>query len=289
MCFDLENVRPATPGRLRSEVDSGLIVVAIARPHPIATGAHARELSSCLDAEEKARHGAFRFARDQQVYLAAHGLMRAMLSECTGVPPRALSIGKDRWGRPELLGPAKAGEVHFSLSHTQGLVACAVSRWAEVGIDVEATARADLDVLSFAGVFTAEERRRMESIPPSARAKEFFSSWTLKEAYSKARGLGLHLSFMDFAFRFVDGQAPQIEFPGSVADDARRWSFWLDAVAPGHVLALASGRPRPQAVVRYAWEARELSDAARFYPMGCETGQEAARRFSTVPTPDRAL
>ena len=264
--LDHDQAGLAAAGRLRSQVESGRIVLAVARPGLVITGVHEHRLASWLDAQERARHRAFRFARDQQLYLAAHGLMRALLSECTGIPPEALSIEKDRWGKPQLVGPAKeGGPIHFSLSHTHGLVACAACRWSQVGIDVEETTRADLDVLALSGVLTASERRRLESMPPAARAKEFVSSWTLKEAYSKARGLGLRLSFADFGFRLADGRAPQIEFEDGIADDPRRWCFSLDAVGTEHVLALASGRPGPQAVEHYAWEADEADGVARFY------------------------
>lgn len=246
--------RPAAPaGLLKSQVDSGGIVVAVARPDPVATGASARDLSSWLDAREQAQHAAFYFARDRKIYLAAHALMRAVLSECIGLPPRDLLIRKDRWGRPVWQGSDGAHKIHFSLSHTHGLVACAVCGWPEVGLDVEPLDRADVDTLALAGTFAVQERHSIESAAPHTRAATFFSYWTLKEAYSKARGLGLNLPFADFAFRKVNGRQPQIEFLSDSADDPRRWSFWLNMVGPSHVLALASGRPRPQRVIRYAW------------------------------------
>lgn len=244
-------------------------MVAVARPDPVATGANAHDLSSWLDAREQAQHAAFYFDRDRRIYLAAHALMRAVLSECIGLPPQALVILKDRWGRPAWQGSDGAHKIHFSLSHTHGLVACAVCGWAEVGIDVEALDRADVDTQALAGTFAANERRCIESAAPHARAETFFSYWTLKEAYSKARGLGLNLPFVDFAFQKVNGRQPQIEFLSNSADDPTRWSFWLNmvGVGPSHVLALASGRPRPQRVIRYAWYPCGPPRAGRFHAM----------------------
>jgi len=250
---------------LKAHVDAGGIVVAVARPDPIASGPQARELLTWLDAQERAQHDAFHFSRDQRIYLVAHGLVRAMLAACTGAPPPTLQIRKDRWGRPTLQGSYGASDLHFSLSHTRGLVACATCRWLEIGIDVEGLDRAASEALPLAGLFTADEIRRIESSAPPARAKCFFSHWTLKEAYAKARGLGLHLPFTDFAFQQVDVRQPRIEFASPAADDSTRWNFWLEAVAPSHLLALASGERPVRGILRCAWGTRDPLQPIRFY------------------------
>lgn len=262
MWSDLAVARPLPADDLKLHVDAGGIAIAIAQPDPIAGGPQSHELIRWLDACEREVYEGLQFARDRRIYLAAHGLTRALLAACTGVPPSALDIRKNGWGRPSLHGPRGIGDLHFSLSHTRGLVACAACKWPEIGIDVENPDREGSEGLPLAGLFTADEIQHIEST--AYRAKTYFSHWTLKEAYSKARGLGLHLNFSDFGFRQVDGGRPMIEFPGSAADDPARWNFWLEAVAPSHLMALASGQRADNGILRCAWEFRESVSPARF-------------------------
>jgi 4'-phosphopantetheinyl transferase len=92
-------------------------------------------------------------------------------------------------GRPILSSPAPW--VSFSLSHAKGLVACAVSREVEVGIDAEAGDRGiDLELLA-RDVCSVQEQDQLRSAPPDMRNALFLDLWTLKEAYLKALGVGI--------------------------------------------------------------------------------------------------
>ena len=69
------------------------------------------------------------------------------------------------------------------------LVLSSASPW--IGVDVEVENRAvAIDELA-AMVCAPSERAWLDSIDPGDRRAAFFASWTLKEAYLKAIGLGL--------------------------------------------------------------------------------------------------
>ncbi|MBW3087582.1 4'-phosphopantetheinyl transferase superfamily protein [Bifidobacterium sp. 82T24] len=75
-----------------------------------------------------------------------------------------------------------------SISHTEGLVACAMSA-APIGIDVEGVRFPTAGVLRHC--FSADERASIRA-SDTRRASEYASGlWTLKEAYGKLIGLGL--------------------------------------------------------------------------------------------------
>jgi len=68
--------------------------------------------------------------------------------------------------------------------------------------------------------------------------------WTIKEAYIKARGMGLALPLRAISFD-LRGAAPTAAFEPSVQDDAREWQFERRAIG-GHAIALAiraAGQP----------------------------------------------
>lgn len=122
---------------------------------------------------------------DADGYLAARWLVRACLSRAVpAVAPAAWTFARTEAGKPFVTGPGHAADLHFNLSHTDGLVACAVGTSA-VGIDVEALERGT-DIL--ATVHRAFAPRELVPAPDARRAVEL---WTVKEAYLKGLGTGI--------------------------------------------------------------------------------------------------
>src|SRR5205807_3952580 len=100
-------------------------------------------------------------------------------------PPRG-GEGKGGWGSRSLC---------FNLTHTRGLAACAVTWDREVGVDAEDWQRQGRELSEglIRYCLSPEERACLKGLPPAERKRGFFDYWTLKEAYIKARGLGLSL------------------------------------------------------------------------------------------------
>src|SRR6266487_2686855 len=105
-----------------------------------------------LESDEQARADRFHFARDREVFVAAHALKRKLLSWAGDLPPADWRFIVGRWGKPRIAPALGQPRLHFSLSHTRGLAACAVSLDHEIGLDVEASDRAG-DGLDIAGRF----------------------------------------------------------------------------------------------------------------------------------------
>jgi 4'-phosphopantetheinyl transferase len=222
-----------------------------------ALGAVERDLLSSyvglLSAAERERWRRFlvRHAADQ--YLTGRALLRTTLSRYAPVPENAWVFETNAYGCPYVAEPTALRDLRFNLSHTEGLVACAVTRRGEVGVDVEHTAR-EVDPLALApAVFAPPEVRDVAATPPEARRQRFFAYWTLKEAYIKARGMGISLALDGFWFE-LDGPAPRIHFSDRCPDREDRWHVRRWQPTPSHALALAvatpSGRP-PSLVVRW--------------------------------------
>jgi 4'-phosphopantetheinyl transferase len=197
-----------------------------------------------LDARERSRYARLVFQRDRRVFLAAHTLVRRSLSSYAAVAPRAWTFAPDRDGKPQIAGPCGAPPLTWNLSHTAGFVACIVALDRAVGIDAESLER-PLDVLSFADACLAPgELAALRSQPPQARVRRFLELWTLKEAYLKARGVGLSVPTRFVAFDLEAGRPVRAVLDPRAGDVAARWRF-LQLRTASHVLAAAVERCGP--------------------------------------------
>jgi len=221
-------------------LDDGVLraTIAYARPETI-LGALSREtLLEWLGREERERHARFRFERDRDIYLVAHALLRRMLARVTGVAPEALEFSAGEHGRPEISAPEGATAFRFNLSHTHGLVACAVCRGADIGVDVEYCERR-VELMGVAKhVFSETEVAGLAALSGGAQRDRFFELWTLKEAYIKAIGKGLSAPLRSITFDPTRPDPVPVSFGPAVADDASRWCLRRFVVGREHRLAL---------------------------------------------------
>ena len=194
-----------------------------------------------LDDSETARWHRLVRPEGRRLFAAAHALLRTALSRYAAVDPREWRFSAGEHGRPELAGPVSG--LSFNLTHTDGLAACVIARGLSVGIDAERPARRlDLDSMMRVA-FTDAERAQVLAEAPERRGAAFFAIWTLKEAYIKARGLGLTLPLKSFS---VTVEPPGIR---PAKDDAQGWHAELTRPTDEHVLALAV--PRRGVMVDY--------------------------------------
>jgi 4'-phosphopantetheinyl transferase len=208
-----------------------------------------------LSPDEKARHDRFRFTSDRREFALAHALLRTTLSRCLDRPPSSWSFRTDH-GKPILEPPS----LSFNLSHTKGLVACAVTVGCEVGVDVEAIDRpAAIDRLA-ARYFSSAEIGQLAACQGAARSGRFFEIWTLKEAFAKALGLGLAHPLNATTFdltrpgviELTECQESAVEH-SSAAESREQWRFRLVSPTPRYRLAVAARSALPLDIVVREW------------------------------------
>ncbi|MEO9614008.1 MAG: 4'-phosphopantetheinyl transferase superfamily protein [Nitratireductor sp.] len=204
-----------------------------------------------LSREERQRHESFKAESARQQFLAARGLVRTSLSRYRDIAPRDWRFATNRHGRPYIADCHGVSDLHFSLSHTHGMVVCAVGGVAELGVDVEHRARAGpVDDLA-KSVLAPPEQARFDALADDRRGAFFFTLWTLKEAYLKARGLGMSLPVEGVWFD-VDGVRPAVHFTNAIADNPWRWTF-RSLQLMGYALGIAvSTSVEPDLVLRRA-------------------------------------
>lgn len=193
-----------------------------------------------LNDDERAREARFYFDADKERFVIGRALTRLQLSRFLGGDPRAWPLVTNRYGRPELASPVPP-PIGFNVSHTQGLVACAVAATTDVGVDVEFIGRRlTHDVAD--RFFAPSEVSDLRRLGPDEQARAFYDYWTLKEAYIKARGMGLALPLAHFAFALRPPALPTIRFDPEIEDDASTWQFAQSWPTERHRLGLAVRR-----------------------------------------------
>jgi 4'-phosphopantetheinyl transferase len=203
------------------------------------------ELELLLSPEETARAKRFVLEKDRVSYVIARAHLRFVLSKYAKLHPREWLFRRAPMGRPYVAN-SLPHRLYFSLSHSAGLVATAVSQIEQAGIDVENTLR-KCDHLKLARyAFAAAECAGLAILPQADLQSRFFELWTLKEAFAKAKGVGLSVGLDRVSFS-IDGERIQSQFSTPFEENPHDWHFELSRPTYCHQFALAvklrSGRP----------------------------------------------
>jgi 4'-phosphopantetheinyl transferase len=191
-----------------------------------------------------------------------------MLSRYVALPPAAWRFVENDYGRPMIHPDHDVPLLRFNLSHSRGLVACAITLARDIGIDVECTHRRE-GISGIANRFFAlQEVFELQARPETQRAACFFEYWTLKEAYIKARGMGLSLDLRNFAFLLLPEEAPiRVCFTGAIRDDPASWQFaaWSPTACYRAALAVRTGVGAPATTLRIH-ETMPFGDVVEVHP-----------------------
>ncbi|MBM3781430.1 MAG: 4'-phosphopantetheinyl transferase superfamily protein [Acidobacteria bacterium] len=194
-------------------------------------------LRAVLSAQENVREQRYRMPGDRERFVVGRGLARHLLGQALALSPSAVAFALEPHGRPTLASGHRR-DLGFTVSHTPGLVAVAISATRELGIDVEDTARVITQDIPNR-FFAPDEVRELHAQPPDRQVSVFFDFWTLKEAYIKARGLGLSIPLDQFSFHLDPHQPPVLTLDPRQPDTAAHWQFFLASPTARHRLALA--------------------------------------------------
>ena|SRR5579871_3147439 len=159
-------------------------------------------LYAILSLEERERAARFHFPEHQKHFIGCRGILREILSGFLEIPPAELRFTYNAYGKPAVSDPT----LRFNVSHSGGWAMFAVTRGREVGIDIERiNERTALELIQ-ARFFSAWESEQLRSLPLEQQTEAFFRCWTRKEAYIKARGLGLSFPLDSFDVSLAPGE-----------------------------------------------------------------------------------
>jgi len=192
---------------------------------------------------ELVRYRQFHFEYDRQLFVATRVLLRCVLSRFGTAAPREWRFARNAYGRSAIASPSAVQGLHFNLSHTRDLVVCAVSACKTIGVDAEWVAPVRPTAVIVPWALSSQEALFMATLPPAAQRIAFYRFWTLKEAYVKARGMGLSLPLSDVMFDIRDKHRIDVAFKGKITDCAMHWRFRQFSVFGRYIVAIAGRSP----------------------------------------------
>lgn len=203
-------------------------------------------LMEVLSDDERSRAKRYHFVRDRRWFVVRRYMLRSILSDYLGISPPAIEFAEGVHGKPRCRTRADCSRIEFSVSHSNGVVLCAVSAARCVGVDVEFV-RPVTPVDQIADrVCSAEELAAFARLPMPFRERAFFELWARKEACVKACGVGLSVALDAFTVSFGDGALRTVRLPFAPTDASRVWSILALNPAPGFEAALCVEGAEPE-------------------------------------------
>lgn len=196
---------------------------------------------STLSAEELRRYERFHFQEDRHRFLVSHALTRRVLSRYAGLAPQQWIFSTTKHGKPEISNPGLT-LLRFNLTHTPGLVACVVNLSGDCGIDAEKITQRHEPIAVARRMFSQQEYRIQQTLSGRDQLEYFFARWTLREAYVKARGIGIHFPTRKLRFRVESPDIVRIEFESDIDDHDDNWQTQLLRPTAQHMVAVTIAR-----------------------------------------------
>ncbi len=184
------------------------------------------KMQAILSAEEREHALRFVFEKDRRRWVVAHGVLRVLLSQYLLVDPGDLQFSFNPFGKPSVAHPQTGERLQFNMAHSADLALYAFHFDRQVGIDVEYM-RKDVEYMQLARFyFSPREYTNLQALPPKLQQEAFFLCWTRKEAYIKAKGLGLSIPLETFDVSLVPGEPAKLLTIQTDVDAADHWSLF---------------------------------------------------------------
>lgn len=211
-----------------------------------------RAMTRTLSADEAERADRFHSVNDRARFIATRGILRDLLSRYQDCAPGEIRFAYQSSGKPQLGQTERIkGDLRFNLSHCVTAALYAFSWGKEVGVDIELI-RSGVPWERVASRFFAQgEIAKLQRWPAHERTTGFFTCWTRKEAYLKARGAGLSIALDAFEVSAAPCEVPVL-LAAPDLNELERWSLWDVPLGQCLVGALATeGRPRRLRLLSY--------------------------------------
>jgi 4'-phosphopantetheinyl transferase len=193
-----------------------------------------------LSPDEQARAARLLCEDKRGRFIAGRSVLRVLLARYLGEAPQALTFRYGPHGKPALVTGTSTPTLFFNYSNSDSLGLLAVSTVREVGIDIESRQRR-ISVTPLARhILSASEAAAFQRLPPMQRKPALLATWTRKEAYVKALGVGLALPLKSFSVAVNDdGTTAVLQLDNGDAN-LQTWTFVPLAAHPDYLACLAA-------------------------------------------------
>jgi len=155
-------------------------------------------LAGLLVPDEVRRASRYAFDKDHHAFVIGRSLVRTLLGSYLSLPPQDVPIAFNGYGKPLLDTGKQSGTPHFNVSHSADRVLVAFCTSNEIGVDIEHIRPVKNMAELAQRFFSNREASQVMQSSDQEIASTFFTVWTQKEAYIKARGRGLSLPLDEF-------------------------------------------------------------------------------------------
>ena len=187
-----------------------------------------------LSEDELVRAGRYRLEIHRNQFIVARGVLRELLGLYLLREPGTLRFHYNEYGKPDLLANTneEGSSLRFNLSHSLRLALYAFARERAVGIDVEYMGLPGIDYEQLARHnFSPSERVALAELSQEEKRQGFYNCWTRKEAYIKARGMGLSIPLDTFDVSLRPAEPPRLLASRDYPPAVNNWK--LLALSPG--------------------------------------------------------
>ena len=188
------------------------------------------ELYYTLSGVEQRKADYFRFAEQRSSYIISYGILRKVLGAYLKMNPVELNFNYGKNGKPVLAGVPSDEMIHFNMSSSRNLTVIAISRYYEIGIDIEYIGDIPEIDRTANQFFSKAEADVFHALPVYEKTKAFYNCWTRKQAFLKAIGNGSLYPLKTFDVTLAPHEPAQLLRVKGKPQEASRWS--IQAIMP---------------------------------------------------------
>ncbi|KAF0685225.1 Aste57867_22844 [Aphanomyces stellatus] len=199
-----------------------------------------KSILNLLPVEEQKEVMRFHFQKDQKFALCSRLFQRKVVVDAFHVPFESVAITRNDHGKPSWTA-CPVPTWNYNVSHHGAICAIASQGDRRIGIDV---VRVDMPRESVAEFFSCFELQFgprewvyiRAAVAPADQVERFYLLWSLKEAYTKAIGVGIVIDLQRQQFEIVDGVVSLF------VDDqkADAWHFVITRLDASHYVTIAA-------------------------------------------------
>jgi 4'-phosphopantetheinyl transferase len=164
--------------------------------------------ASTLSVDELQRSERLVFTVDRHRFISARGILRSIIADYLAANPSQVRFSYNEYGKPALTEINAEKMLCFNVSHSGNRALFVFSIGRELGVDIEKISKDErlLDIVEI--YFAPGEIASLRALPKELQYQGFFNCWTRKEAFIKARGMGLSIALDSFEVSLAPGDKP---------------------------------------------------------------------------------
>lgn len=209
-----------------------------------------QKFHNLLSPDERERAIKFKFAKHRNQFTWCRGLLRYLSGHYLNVLPESILFKYGEYGKPYY---DISTTLKFNVSHSgiYGLLGFSLN--AELGVDIEEI-KPHFNVLEIAQNFFSElEIKTLKKISSERQNEAFYSCWTRKEAFIKAKTQGLTFPLKSFSVSLDSvNSAKLIETKWNI-EEKKRWNLYSFKPSEKYIAAICTNKDIIQ-IHCYNWD-----------------------------------